>query len=344
MKCIACKNKNIKFLNNFGKIPRSHDFKKKNSTKKYNFNLNQCKNCSVIQLKKSGIDHSFIPNLKWVKNNEPDKHLNELISFLRNKLKEKKRILLVSNFDKRILDTLKNFSNLKLLESKRYLKIQKENPSQFLIQKSIVKKIYSKKIFNIGKFDFIVSCRVLEHTYNFNLFVKNLEFLLKPSGNFIFEIPDSEKSLKQGDIAMLWEEHPMYFTKKSIIKAFQVLGYKVLDCKRYFYPQEDALIIRIKKNLNTDKIKNSSLSREFDLGKTFIKKTSQKKEKLVNYLRKQKERKKKIAIFGAGHRSVVYFHANKLLPFIDYIFDDDKKKKTYFFLEQISKFNLVLIY
>ena len=84
-----------------------------------------------------------------------------------------------------------------------------------MIQKSIVKKSYSKKISNLGKFDFIVSCRVLEHTYNFDLFIKNLEFLLKPGGNFIFEIPDSEKSLKQGDIAMLWEEHPIYLTKKS---------------------------------------------------------------------------------------------------------------------------------
>ena len=298
MKCIVCKNKNIKFLNFFGKIPRSHDFKKKKSTKKYNFNLNQCKDCSVIQLKKSGIDHSFIPHLKWVKNNEPDQHLDELISFLRNKLKEKKRILLVSNFDKRILDTLKNFSNLKLLESKRHLRIQKENPSQFLIQKSIVKKSYSKKISNLGKFDFIVSCRVLEHTYNFDLFIKNLEFLLKPGGNFIFEIPDSEKSLKQGDIAMLWEEHPVYLTKKSITKAFHVLGYKVLSCKRYFYPQEDALIVRIKKNLDIGKIKNYSLSKEFDLGKSFIKKTSQKREKLIDYLKKQKKKKKKIDIFG----------------------------------------------
>ena len=93
MKCIVCKNKNNKFLNFFGKIPRSHDFKKKKTTKKYNFNLNQCKDCSVIQLKKSGIDHSFIPHLKWVKNNEPDKHLDELISFLKNKLKRKKNII-----------------------------------------------------------------------------------------------------------------------------------------------------------------------------------------------------------------------------------------------------------
>ena len=89
MKCIVCKNKNIKFLNFLERFQDLMISKKKN-TKKYNFNLNQCKDCSVIQLKKSGIDHSFIPHLKWVKNNEPDKHLDELISFFENKLKEKK--------------------------------------------------------------------------------------------------------------------------------------------------------------------------------------------------------------------------------------------------------------
>ena len=276
-----------------------------------------------------------------MKNNEPDKHLDELISFLKNKLKEKKKILLVSNFDKRILDTLKNFSNLKLLESKRYLRIQKENPSQFLIQKSIVKKSYSKKISNLGKFDFIVSCRVLEHTYNFNLFIKNLEFLLKPSGNFIFEIPDSEKSLKQGDIAMLWEEHPIYLTKKSITKAFHVLGYKILSCKRYFYPQEDALIVRIKKNLDIGKIKNYSLSKEFDLGKSFIKKTSQKREKLIDYLKKQKEKDKKLLYLRAPDQ--LFFFMQISYHLLLTLFWMMIKKRTYFFLEQILKLSPVLI-
>ena len=36
---------------------------------------------------------------------------------------------------------------------------------------------------------------------------------------------------------MLWEEHPIYLTKKSITKAFHVLGYEVLSCKDIFIPK-----------------------------------------------------------------------------------------------------------
>ena len=51
MKCSICKNKDIKLLKYFGSFPRSYDLKKE-YYEKYKFELNQCNNCSVIQLKK----------------------------------------------------------------------------------------------------------------------------------------------------------------------------------------------------------------------------------------------------------------------------------------------------
>jgi 2-polyprenyl-3-methyl-5-hydroxy-6-metoxy-1,4-benzoquinol methylase len=333
MKCNICKNKNIKMLNYFGEVPRSHDFKKKNITKKYKFVLNKCSKCSVIQLKKTGNNQSFIPKLKGIRNNEPDEHLNGLILYLEKKLKEKKKILLISSFDRKIYESLKNknFKNLKLLDSKKHLKILKKNPNQFLIQNSILKKEYIKKIRNLGKFDIIVSCRVLEHTYNLNSFIKNLEIFLKPNGNFVFEIPDSQKSLTQGDVSMLWEEHPIYFTKKSFFRAFQILGYKVLSCKKYIYPQEDALVLRVKKYGKEKIIIKKITKTERKLGTLFVKKFINKKKKLITFLKNQIHKNKKIAIFGAGHRSIVYFHTNKLTPYINYIFDDNKNKKNLIF-------------
>lgn len=333
MKCNICKNKNIRILNYFGLIPRSHDFKKiSTKKKKYKFILNQCSSCSVIQLKKTGNNKSFVPKLKWIKNNEPDEHLNELISYLEKKLEEEKRVLLVSSFDKKIYESLKykNYKNLKLLDSKKHLKIFKKNPNQFLIQNSILKKEYTNKAQCLGKFDIIVSCRVLEHTYNLNSFIKNLETFLKPNGKFFFEIPDSEKSLKQGDIAMLWEEHPIYFTKQSFLRAFKILGYKIINYKKYIYPQEDALLLEVTKSKKNTTIKKKSKT-EGMLGPLFVKKCKDKNKKLITFLKNQINKNKKIAIFGAGHRSIVYFHANKLAPYIECIFDDNINKKNLIF-------------
>ena len=36
---------------------------------------------------------------------------------------------------------------------------------------------------------------------------------------FVFEIPDSQKSLNQGDVAMLWEEH-QFILQKKFYKSF----------------------------------------------------------------------------------------------------------------------------
>ena len=333
MTCNICKNKNIKTLNYFGEIPRSFDFKKKKIIKKYKFVLNKCSQCSVIQLKKNGKNQSFIPKLKWIKNNEPDDHLDELILYLKKKLRERKKVLLISSFDEKIYTSLKskNFKNLKILDSKKNLKISIKNPNQFLIQNSILKKKYDKNTGNLGKFDIIVSCRVLEHTYNLNSFIKNLETFLEPNGSFIFEIPDSQKSLKQGDVSMLWEEHSIYFTKKSFIRAFQVLGYNILSCKRYPYPQEDALVFEINKFKKEKMVIKKITKIDNELGLVFVKKCKNKKKKLITFLKNKIDKNKKIAIFGAGHRSIVYFHANKLTPYIDYIFDDNKKKKNLLF-------------
>ena len=108
MKCKICETRNIEILSNFGKVPRCYDFSKENKQNKYHFILNQCNQCSVIQLKKTGKKKSYIPKLKWIRNKEPDGHLKNLISFLKNKIKEKKKILLISNFDKKIYDSLNN--------------------------------------------------------------------------------------------------------------------------------------------------------------------------------------------------------------------------------------------
>ena len=68
---------------------------------------------------------------------------------------------------------------------------------------------------------------------------------------------------------MLWEEHPIYFTKSSFYNAFKILGYKVLDCKKYIYPQEDALVFRLKK-YNKINIKKENINKDIKLEKYLL--------------------------------------------------------------------------
>ena len=109
---------------------------------------------------------------------------------------------------------------------------------------------------------------------------------------FVFGIPDSQKSLKQGDVAMLWEEHPIYFTKKNFIRAFQIFGYKILSCKRYLYPQEDALAFRIKQQDKRKMNKIKNLNTDLSIGELFVKKYKIKRKKLISFLKKRQIKEK----------------------------------------------------
>ena len=97
----------------------------------------------------------------------------------------------------------------------------------------------------------IVSCRLLEHAYEFKDFLSVVSLFLKNNGEFVFEIPDSSKPLKKGDLGMLCEEHPYYFTKNSFTLAMNKLGLGVSKVKRFPYLGEDALIFIVKKKLET---------------------------------------------------------------------------------------------
>ena len=232
MNCSFCNTKNTKILKDFAFLPRCFDFQKKSNNQNglYRIVQFQCKKCGVIQLKKNGKPQTFKPKYKWVSNNEPQEHLSKLSGYIEKFLKKGKRILFLSKYDQLLFNIAKKKYNKSIyqLDSYNDLKIKDRNTNQFFIQEQLIKKNLNKLKKKIGSFDLIVSCRVLEHSYDIFKLIKNLKKLLNRNGEFIFEVPDSYKSLKQGDIGMLWEEHPVYLTKNSIRLGFQNLGLKIL--------------------------------------------------------------------------------------------------------------------
>jgi hypothetical protein len=210
------------------------------------------------------------------------------------------------------------------------LEIFQPSPNQSLIQEKINKK-YANQLSNyLGKFDVIVSCRLLEHAHDINSFVNGLTHLLKKDGRIIVEVPDSTKSLLQGDVAMLWEEHIYYFTSESLRLEFESHGYGLEKYIIYNYPQEDALIgVFCKSNkINLDKTSSPLPSGEYSIANIFKKKVENLKTELINQLSILKKEFGKIVIFGAGHRAIMFINLLEISNLISFVIDDDPNKNN----------------
>ena len=333
MKCQICFSKSNQ-LKKFSNIPRAFDFKKKNKLKddKFDLLLFQCLNCLTIQLKKSGKDSSFISKIKWIQNKEPSQHLDYINKKIIYKKPRETKILFLSRFDKTVYEEFfkkKNLFDYKPEILEMHLALSNKYPNQHEIINKISKegaKIQKK----IGKFDLIVSCRLLEHAYEFKNFLSVVSLFLKNNGEFIFEIPDSSKPLKHGDLGMLWEEHPYYFTKNSFTLAMNKLGLGVSKVKRFPYLGEDALIFIVKKKLGTSK--KNIIKQELNVSKLFVKKINDYEisfQKLVQTIKEEKNNN--IFFFGAGHRTVTLVNTLKINKKINEIIDDDTRKKNLIF-------------
>jgi len=72
-----------------------------------------------------------------------------------------------------------------------------------------------------GKFDLIYSKAVLEHVPDLNSFLSGISQRLRPGGIFVCQVPNTEKSLLQGNIGIFIFEHVNFFTPHSLSFACQ---------------------------------------------------------------------------------------------------------------------------
>jgi len=315
---------------NFGLQPRCFDFitNVDKNVELFEFALCQSKKTGLIQLKKALPADLLKPKFSWVKNREPDDHAHIIADeLLRLTKHNNSNVLFLSHFDKKAYDLVKEHigSRAIMLDSKKDLGISKKNPTQALIQQKINT---NKNLSDMGSFDIIVSCRLLEHSSDIKLFIDRLSKLLNKDGKIIFEIPDSSKSLLQGDIAMLWEEHTYYFTPESLRLEMESYGYILDKYIIYNYPQEDALIGIFNRISNHTKIKtHTSLPfGEYAISSIFKNKIEFLKEELNKQLSILKKKYGEVIIFGAGHRAIMFINLLHISENILFIVDDDPHK------------------
>jgi SAM-dependent methyltransferase len=337
--CQACDGNSLKVLldfgpqpvqNRFAKIPHSDDY--------YNpLTLVQCKNCSLIQLANPVPTNEIIPRIDWLKYNEREEHLDEvsdIVSSLRD-LPEKPVACGI---------TYKDDSLLRRLDEGSFGKIWRIDPEHDLgitqkgvVGETIIPKITTKTVKNMtdkyGYVDVVIARHILEHALDTKTFLSIIWDILKPGGYIVFEVPDCTKEMDNNDYTMPWEEHILYFVPETLKSFFSYTSFDLVQFQQFSFKTEDLQIAIVQKNENSTK-KNLDLTlvkappKSFKKSEQYADSFLQYKKIIYSYLLKYSSNIGKIAIFGAGHRALMFIKAMEVEDFIDFIIDDSEHKQN----------------
>lgn len=334
--CRCCGNFSFVEIKGFGSYPLCFDFPTNqleiDQCQKHFLGLGQCRSCGVIQLSRPVPCRDLVSRWDWIKNKEPEKHLGVLARDISKACGPIfRKVLLVSEFDEVLGTALESEIPLTLfrLELTSRPGKPKPNSGQATVQQLVTSYNHHETPDLIGKFDLIICCRLLEHAHDTRKFVASLKRFLSPSGRILFEVPESTKSLAQGDVGMLWEEHTNYFTHRSLDRFIQLNGLKIDNKWTYGYPQEDAIAALVSAAPTAhDAEPQKTVS--IDDSRRYVKSLGFANQAVRKFLKSCRLARGRIALFGAGHRAVMFLNLFGLQDLISVVIDDDPRKQGFF--------------
>lgn len=334
--CLQCKSPlSNKLSLSLGELPACNRFERQIPTDsdKYPLSISACPVCGLIQLSEHPPVDFVCPRVAWIKYNEPSAHLSQVSKQLLRLLpQDRAHVVGIGPFDAPLLDKLApNIRSKVTLDVAAVLRNQ-ENHFPYLesIQELLRSEPLSRFAMRTAQAD-LVSCRyLLEHSHAPIESLMALRQLLKPSGYLLIEVPDSKKFLAASDYSFIWEEHICYFTETTFHACARRAGYSVVTCYRYEGALEDALVFVLRDEGSVDFEKTGSMnSSEIILFERYINNFGSVRARYQEVFKEIRDRAGKVALFGAGHQSIMFINILGLQDKIAFVIDDAPEKQAY---------------
>ncbi|TSC96025.1 MAG: C-methyltransferase [Parcubacteria group bacterium Athens1014_10] len=165
-----------------------------------------------------------------------------------------------------------------------------------------------------GLFDAFISLNYLEHLPEPGRIIRNIYKNLTAKGVGFVTVPNLEYLLKTKCFYEFVADHLSYFTKKTLTYAFEANGFDVLEC--YPINEDNDIAAIVKKKTALD------ISKQYNETEALIK-------DLQKIIAEYKSKNKKVAVWGAGHRTLALLALSKAND-IEYIIDSAKFKQGKF--------------
>ena len=330
-----------------GAHPVAHKFLQQQGAaeKTFSLRLGKGKHSGLVGLIEPPEWAELTPIYEWIKCNEPEDHLDDLVEKLIPLMPDSPRILGLSDKDSTTLHRLQNkgFLNTALFHHPLLEGLTKPGVEVVQAAISATDNGACHAPSDSPLYDVIIGRHILEHTWDTQPFLQNLVSMLSDDGVALLEVPDNEKAFKDAQHTIIWEEHSLYFTQATLSGLLQEYGMQVEQIIRYPMALEDILVAVIRKSpeladgakpLEEDATKEiaslKSVTEQAELVAHFQKRFTPMKQFFHEKLRAYRAQYGDIAILGAGHLGAAFVNYYALGDVIDVVIDDDPNKQGMF--------------
>ncbi len=347
--CHLCGKDKAELLLDFGTQPVCNRFLTENDENEtsYPLQLGQCRACGLIQLQKPLKPADVRPRFDWIRYREPEDHLADVAQMIEalDGISPEAAIFGLSGYDTPLIERLaqKGFSFAQVMAPDSDYKIRQDTWGVETIIDKLAAGASETIVDEKGRLDIIIAGFILEHAWHVRDFLKSIRTMIKPSGYFILQVPDFGEALKVPDYSSIWEEHVLYFTEDSLRACALACGFEPVLFKAYDSQSVLTAVWRL-----ADKEKTSlevDPGHQLVLGNDYKNSFCRLKADIQMRLERFREKRGRVAVFGAGHQTCQFINLFDIGGMIDFVADDFKPKQGLYMpgsrLEIKSSENLV---
>lgn len=297
--------------------------------------FSQCPRDGLLQLEKPFPSDEVRPRLPWISYQEPEPHLDDVVDRIVRLPGVGKETLIagLSYKDHSVLDRLerrgyRNTWRVSLEELGVGFPGAGMESIQSVLQPAMGTALRKSR----GAPGVVVVRHLLEHSNSMGVVLQALKSWGSPESHFVFEVPDSEETIRQLDVSTLWEEHISYFTEFTLDLAFAPHGVELVEITRYPYTLEDCLVAFVANRPAPRRpiADHAGLHAQLSLGENFRNGLAELERRCCSELEGICKAGGTAALLGAGHRATTFLNLLRLGGMFSCVIDDDPRKSGLF--------------
>ena len=329
--CRVCRSRQLQFITDFGHLSITNQFFTEHESLPYRQSISwqECQHCGVVQLSNVPPVEQIRPRYSWIHYAEPEGHLDETAQILQRvfPIESGHQIVGFTADDRALLKRL-SVGSSRLLDPLEQLGLSQEDQGMGSVQAAWTVERAAHIAAQWGPADVLVARYALEHCHDAAEFLAACRQFLSPDGCLLIEVPDSAAAIRDVDVTVVWEEHTLYFTERTLIHGLGRAGFDTLHLQRVPDAFEDRLVWIGRRSRAPEATMSAAYShkKEPDL-RAFAESWPRQREALRAWAAAIIDRGGRLAVFGAGHRACTLIDIMDLAEFIDCVIDDSPEKQ-----------------
>ena len=333
--CRVCRSPQPRFVTDFGNLAVTNQFLANAEKPPFSqpISWHECRHCGVVQLTETPPLEQLRHEFPWLVYREPEGHLDTTATDLIRigNLTSRHRIAGLSPDDWPLLKRLQ-IGSAKLFDSVSDLGITCRHYGMETVQAHWTVDKACRLAKEYGPFDVMVARYALEHAHDAAEFLAASQEVLVPEGILVIEVPDCSQAFRDRDVTVVWEEHVLYLTERTLLQGLSAAGFETLYFQRVPDPLEDRLVWFGRPNA-TKSIKSATtatIATDPDVSR-FAEQWPQQREAIRAWAEGIRQDAGRVAVFGAGHRACTLIDIMGLAELVDCVIDDSAEKQAYRF-------------